>query len=216
MVIVSWPRESINPVLRSAQFNPKIQAPPQKAGPPGRNWTPEKSTLVLACTDRNYMHDISVTPKLSHQVRHICCADEISGNQWSRGPTAQAWLKPKNIHVFLVIFSFRWQQYHHYHSPKFKICYITRNEETGIHTDLHQLLQNCTAWSRWYRDWRPQASRPKPFVFMATFSYILYKEIYEKLEFTGHGRGIRTPECTLSCENHHRWTPNIKQIENPN
>jgi len=185
-------------------------------GPLCRNWAPEKATLVLACTDRNYMHDISVTPKLSHQVRHICCADEISGNQWSRGPTAQAWLKPKNIHVFLVIFSFRWQQYHHYHSPKFKICYITRNEETGIHTDLHQLLQDCTAWSRWYRNWRPQASRPKPFVFMATFSYILYKEIYEKLEFTGHGRGIRTPECTLSCENHHRWTPNIKQIENPN
>ena len=105
--------------------------------------------------------------------------------------------KPKSIHVCLVIFSFRWQQYHHYHSPKFKICYITRNEETGIHTDLHQLLQDCTAWSRWYRNWRPQASRPKPFVFMATFSYIVYKEIYEKLEFTGRARGFE-PQSALS------------------
>ena len=132
-------------------------------------------------------------------------------------PTPQAWQETQKYSCLLgdlqlsastisLLYFFK-KQYHHYHSPKFKICYITRNEETGIHTDLHQLLQDCTAWSRWYRDWRPQASRPKPFVFMATFSYIVYKEIYEKLEFTGHGRGIRTPECTLSCENHHRWTP---------
>jgi len=131
-------------------------------GPLCRNWAPEKATLVLACTDRNYMHDNSVTPKLFHLVRHICCTDEISGNQWSRGPTPQAWQETQKYSCLLgdlqlsastisLLYFFK-KQYHHYHSPNFVICYITRNEETGIHTDLHQLLQNCTAWSKWYRN----------------------------------------------------------------
>jgi len=32
---------------------------------------------------------------------------------------------------------------------------------------------------------------------MATFSYIVYKEIYEKLEFTGRARGFE-PQSALS------------------
>jgi len=96
-------------------------------GPLCRNWAPEKATLVLACTDRNYMHDNSVTPKLFHLVRHICCTDEISGNLWSRAPPHHKHgRKPKSIHVCLVIFSFRRRQYHYYISSKNNIITITR------------------------------------------------------------------------------------------
>lgn len=101
------------------------------------NLAPE-AARVPACTDGSNMHSHSIKQKIFQQIKHICCRNKIRGNPCE--PSPQAWKETgKGSCLFgaLCLQQQQWYRSTEVHAPslgKFKTCYSTRDEETGMHT----------------------------------------------------------------------------------